>query len=236
MVSVLTSEDLDRRLADLPGIERDRLGTLTLTVRAPTFSAAVELIRDVAGTAERMDHHPDVDLRWRTVTFTFSTHSAGGVTGLDLALAHEVLDAAARYGATVRPAAQRVEIALDVVEPERVRPFWAAGLGYVEVSVDGAGPQAQDGAGPELQDPAGRGPVLWFQRMDPPRAGRGRFHLDVYLADGQEARRRLDACLAAGGRLVTDVHAPSWWVVADPEGNELCLCTRAPDPQAGKSD
>ena len=108
----------------------------------------------------------------------------------------------------------------------RIFPFWAAGLGYVERTAPGA-------TGAELQDPAGRGPVLWFQLMDPPRPGRGRFHLDVYLPE-DEARRRLDACLAAGGRLVTDVHAPSWWVLADPEGNELCLCTRAADPRGGE--
>jgi 4a-hydroxytetrahydrobiopterin dehydratase len=225
MASVLTSEDLDRRLADLAGVQRDRWGALALTVQAPTFPAAVDLIRDVAEAAERMNHHPDVDLRWRTVTFTFSTHSASGVTELDLALARQVLDLAMRHDAAVRPAAQRVEIALDAVDPGRVRPFWAAGLGYVE--------QASTGADdPELQDPSGRGPVLWFQRMNPPRAERGRFHLDVYLPDEDEARHRLGACLAAGGRLVTDAHAPSWWVMADPEGNELCLCTRAPDPQA----
>lgn len=225
MVSVLPDHDLDRRLADLPGVVRDRLGTLTLTVAAPSFPAAVELIRDVAEAAERLNHHPDVDLRWRTVTFTFSTHSAGGVSELDLELARHILEAAAAAGAETLPAAQRVEIALDVVDPERVRPFWAAGLGYSERWGTSVTP-------PELQDPSGRGPVLWFQRMDPPRTGRGRFHLDVYLPDEAEARRRMDACLAAGGHLVTDAHAPSWWVLADPEGNELCLCTRAPDPRA----
>lgn len=239
----LSPADLDRLLAELPGVECDRVSTLALTVTVPSFAGAVALITEVADLAERMNHHPDVDLRWRTVTFTFSTHSVGGVTELDLELAREVLDAATRLGATVRPPAQRVEIALDVVDADRVRPFWAAGLGYVERT---AGPSAvcaavatpgtrdlpatgEEPKEPELQDPAGRGPVLWFQRMDTPRTGRGRFHLDVYVSV-DEARRRLAACLASGGRLVTDAHAPSWWVMADPEGNELCLCTRAPHP------
>jgi 4a-hydroxytetrahydrobiopterin dehydratase len=222
MPSLLTSADLDRLLPDLPGVERDRAGTLTLTLSAPSFATAVRLISAAAEAAERTDHHPDVDLRWRTVTFTFSTHSVGGVTELDLALAREVLDVAARVGASVQPPAQRVEIALDVFDADRVRPFWAAGLGYVERPGAGAGSI-------ELHDPSGRGPVLWFQLMDPPRTERGRFHLDAYLPEG-EALRRVDACLAAGGRLVTDTHAPSWWVVADAEGNELCLCTRAPSP------
>jgi 4a-hydroxytetrahydrobiopterin dehydratase len=67
--------------------------------------------------------------------------------------------------------------------------------------------------------------------MDPPRTGRGRFHLDVYLPDAGAAKERLEAVLAVGGRLLSEEHAPSWWVVADPEGNELCLCTR--EPEAG---
>lgn len=225
MPSLLDVAELDRRLRDLPGVHRDRRGTLSLTVTAPTFPDAVRLVGLVAEQAETLNHHPDVDLRWRTVVFGFSTHSAGGVTELDLELARRALAASEEVGAMVLPPAQRVEIALDVTDAGAVLPFWRAALGYVprgpqpgeEPSTD-AGPEA------ELQDPAGRGPVLWFQRMDPPRAGRNRFHLDVYLP-AEEVRGRLDACRQAGGRLVTDVHAPSWWVLADPEGNEVCLCT-----------
>jgi 4a-hydroxytetrahydrobiopterin dehydratase len=60
--------------------------------------------------------------------------------------------------------------------------------------------------------------------MDPPRAGRGRLHLDVYVP-ADVAPRRVADTLAAGGRLVTEEHAPDWWVLADAEGNELCICT-----------
>ena len=61
--------------------------------------------------------------------------------------------------------------------------------------------------------------------MDPPRTGRNRIHLDVYVAGGREAcERRVADTIAAGGRLVTDEHAPEWWVLADAEGNELCVC------------
>jgi 4a-hydroxytetrahydrobiopterin dehydratase len=62
--------------------------------------------------------------------------------------------------------------------------------------------------------------------MDPPRRERGRFHLDVYLP-ADEATDRLGRLLALGGRVADDSHAPSWWVVADPEGNEVCLCSTA---------
>jgi 4a-hydroxytetrahydrobiopterin dehydratase len=103
------------------------------------------------------------------------------------------------------------------VDAAAVRPFWATALGYVE------GPD-QDG-GPDLRDPLGRGPRLWFQRMDPPRTDRNRIHLDVFVTDPETGRRRVDAAVAAGGRLVDDGHAPSFWVLADPEGNEVCVCT-----------
>lgn len=222
MARLLDSEDLDQQLADLPGVHRDRVGALVLSVRAPSFPEAVRLVSLVADEAEAMNHHPDIDLRWRTVVFTFSTHSAGGVTELDLGLARRVLAAAGTVGATAGAPPQRLEVALDCVDAAAVRPFWAAGLGYVERAGQ---------SGVELQDPAGRSPVLWFQQMDPARTERGRFHLDVYVTP-EVARDRLQACLSAGGRLVSDAHAPSWWVLADIEGNELCLCIRdEPDPE-----
>ncbi|HET9657084.1 MAG TPA: 4a-hydroxytetrahydrobiopterin dehydratase [Kineosporiaceae bacterium] len=225
MPSLLDVAELDRRLRDLPGVHRERRGTLSLTVTAPTFPDAVRLVGLVAEQAEALNHHPDVDLRWRTVTFGFSTHSAGGVTELDLELARRALAASEEVGAMVLPPAQRVEIALDVADAETVLPFWRAALGYAPRGAQpGEEPSTNAGPGVELQDPAGRGPVLWFQRMDLPRAGRNRFHLDVYLP-AEEVRARLDACMQVGGRLVTDEHAPLWWVLADAEGNEVCLCT-----------
>ena len=93
---------------------------------------------------------------------------------------------------------------------------WLLALGYREA-------KGEDGE-TELHDPRGSGPALWFQRMDPPRRERGRFHLDVYLPK-DEQRQRLERLLRLGGRIADDSHAPSWWVVADAEGNEVCLCS-----------
>jgi 4a-hydroxytetrahydrobiopterin dehydratase len=223
MPRLLDEAELDRQLTDLPGVVRGNVGALVLGLRAPSFPAAVRLVELVAADAEQMNHHPDVDLRWRTVYFTFATHSAGGVTQLDIELAHRVLAAAAVVGAEPAAAPERVEIALDVVDAAAVRPFWVAALGYRE-HADGDG-------GVELQDPRGRGPSLWFQAMDPPRRERSRFHLDVFVPD-DAATARVQACVDAGGRLLSDDHAPSFWVLADPEGNEVCICTRQADPTA----
>lgn len=216
---LLDDAELTRQLADLPGVARGAIGTIVVAVRAPSFEEAVQLVRLVAEDAERMDHHPDIDLRWCTVSFTLSTHSARGVTQLDVELAHQILQAAAAVGARTIAPSERVEIAIDTADPATIRPFWAAALGYVD-------------RGQELAPWDERGPVVWFQHTsddDPRLAVRSRVHLDVYVPD-EVAERRVRACLEAGGRLVSDAHAPSWWVLADPEGNEACICTRAPDP------
>jgi 4a-hydroxytetrahydrobiopterin dehydratase len=63
---------------------------LTRTVDFPSFLGAVEFISAMAPVAERLDHHPDLRLSWRTVELELSTHSAGGVTASDLALAGEL--------------------------------------------------------------------------------------------------------------------------------------------------
>jgi 4a-hydroxytetrahydrobiopterin dehydratase len=142
------------------------------------------------------------------------------VTALDLELAGRILAAGSEVGATVVPPPDRVEIGLDCVDAGAVRPFWRALLGYRE--------QLDEDGDVELQHPSGQGPSLWFQRMDPPRTERGRFHLDVFVP-AEQVTARLRAALDAGGRLLTDEHAPYFWVLADPEGNEACVCTRGGD-------
>lgn len=69
-------------------------------VKAPTFPAAIAIVTEVAEVAEQMDHHPDIDIRWRTLRFALSTHSAGGVTQLDVELAHRIDEIAGEHGAT----------------------------------------------------------------------------------------------------------------------------------------
>ena len=66
--------------------------------------------------------------------------------------------------------------------------------------------------------------MFWFQQMDEPRPQRNRIHVDVTVPP-DEADARVEAALAAGGTLVSDEHARAFWVLADPEGNEACLCT-----------
>jgi 4a-hydroxytetrahydrobiopterin dehydratase len=64
--------------------------TIRRDVEAPSFLDGIDLVGVVGRLGEAADHHPDIDIRWRTVTFSLSTHSEGGITAKDFALAHEI--------------------------------------------------------------------------------------------------------------------------------------------------
>ena len=201
------------QFADLDGLEEWRflLGAIRATFVAPSFPAAAQLVVSFADAAEAAVHHPDLDVRYPgRVHVVLTTHDAGGLTTLDVDLAREFSRIASESGATAEPhAAQTVELAIDTMDVDAIRPFWAAVLDYREVG------------DVNLVDPRRAGPPMWFQRMDAPRTERSRFHVDVSVPH-DVAVRRTDAALAAGGRLVTDRFARSWWVLADADGNEAC--------------
>ncbi|MGE5694685.1 MAG: 4a-hydroxytetrahydrobiopterin dehydratase [Candidatus Sericytochromatia bacterium] len=88
-MAVLSDDDVDAALSDLGGWERVD-NALRRSVKFPAFLAGIEAVGRVADAAEAADHHPDIDIRWRTVTFTLSTHSEGGITQKDLALAKQI--------------------------------------------------------------------------------------------------------------------------------------------------
>jgi 4a-hydroxytetrahydrobiopterin dehydratase len=88
-MAVLTDEQVDAALPELNGWER-KDGALRRSVKFPEFLAGIEAVRRVAQRAEEKDHHPDIDIRWRTVTFALVTHSDGGITDKDFALAHDI--------------------------------------------------------------------------------------------------------------------------------------------------
>jgi 4a-hydroxytetrahydrobiopterin dehydratase len=86
MAELLDDAAITDALNGLPGWSRNG-DALVLTAKLPSFPAAVGVVDRVAEHAEAADHHPDIDIRWRTLTFRCSTHSAGGITDLDTALA-----------------------------------------------------------------------------------------------------------------------------------------------------
>jgi 4a-hydroxytetrahydrobiopterin dehydratase len=101
MARLLTDDEVERQLGDLPAWRREG-NALVATWEAPDFPTAIRLVDEVAVEAEEMDHHPDIDLRWRTTHWSLSTHSEGGITQLDVELAHRVTQAASRLGVQAR--------------------------------------------------------------------------------------------------------------------------------------
>ncbi|WP_060999800.1 VOC family protein [Mycolicibacterium mucogenicum] len=191
------------------------LGAVYTEVLTPDLAAAVAVATVVAEVAgPQAQGHLNLD---RVV---MRLRSADGVTAHDIALARRISAALAERGAATAPgdvSVQAIEVAIDAIDIPAVRPFWKAVTGYV----DEAGPSDLSGG---LVDPAGRGPALWFQQMDVPRPQRNRIHLDVDVPHDQAAAR-IEAALAAGGVLLSERAAPAFWVLADAEGNEVCVCT-----------
>ena len=91
MADLLTREQIDDALGStLSDWTLEGGDTIRRDVTADTFAGGIALVDRVAELADAMDHHPDIDIRWTTVTFRLSTHSAGGLTDNDLRLAAEI--------------------------------------------------------------------------------------------------------------------------------------------------
>ncbi|RAO48197.1 4a-hydroxytetrahydrobiopterin dehydratase [Micromonospora saelicesensis] len=202
------------------------LGALRTSVRVGSLVQATEVAaRVVAACGSDADGHLRADIRPERVVLTLQSSDRAALTACDIDLAHRISAAMRNVGLLTEPeigtgaprSVQLVEIALDALDIAAVRPFWKAVLGYT----DEAG---ADGPKDPIVDPVGQGPALWFQQMDQPRPDRNRIHLDICVPH-DEAPRRIEAALTAGGRLVSASHAPAFWVLADIEGNEACVTT-----------
>jgi 4a-hydroxytetrahydrobiopterin dehydratase len=165
------------------------------------------------------DHPPDVDLRPDGVTVRLVTYTEDhyGVSLRDLELARRISAAARDLGMEADPSAvQSVLVIPGAAAPVEVMPFWQALLGYERRS---------DSPDEDLVDRHNRGPAFWFERMRELRPdGGGAIHVAVWVPYDQ-AEARIAAALAAGGRMVRDRFAPSWWTLADAAGNECDVST-----------
>lgn len=210
---------------------RHILGSLMAFVRAGSLVEAADLagrltsyLGDVSG------HRLRVDLRDDRLLLTLESGAARLVTGRDLELARRISAFVGTLGLATEPgmsggeprAVQAIEIGIDAMDIAAIRPFWKAIMGYAdEPGFDGPQEAQAEAA---LIDPLYQGPAIWFQQMDAPRRQRNRIHFDVVVPH-DEARRRIEAAIAAGGKLSYEAEAPAFWVLADPEGNEACVCT-----------
>jgi 4a-hydroxytetrahydrobiopterin dehydratase len=88
-MELLTDDEIAARLRGVPGWQRER-GSITCTVTRGDFRQAMSYAGAVADLAEEANHHPDILIQWNRVTLTLSTHSAGGLTAADFALAAKI--------------------------------------------------------------------------------------------------------------------------------------------------
>ncbi len=188
------------------------LFTLQASFRTGSFADGLAFAARIGQAADAANHHPDLTVTYPRVHVLLTTHDIGGLTTRDVELARTISAIAAELGVKADPAApMQLEVAIDALDIPAVKPFWAAVLGYRSVSDD------------DLADPLGRMPGFWFQQMDEPRPQRNRIHLDIVVPH-DVAEQRVADTLAAGGVLVSDERAPRFWVLADAEGNEACVC------------
>jgi 4a-hydroxytetrahydrobiopterin dehydratase len=89
MPGKLSTEQIETALAELTDWTREG-DAIRRDVTAPTFADGIALVDRVAAVADERDHHPDIDIRWTTITFRLSTHSEGGITDNDVDLAREI--------------------------------------------------------------------------------------------------------------------------------------------------
>jgi 4a-hydroxytetrahydrobiopterin dehydratase len=185
------------------------LGGLQTRIRTGDFATGVSVVAAIGAAAG--DHSPALDVRHDHVDVRLTSREGRGVTEHEVRLARAIAAIAERAGLALESSAvSRLELALDTPDQASVLPFWAAVFAM----------ETGDG---EILDPADSLPAVWFQGSgsDEPRQ---RWHPDVWVEPAQ-VQPRIDAALAAGGTLVSDAEAPSFWVLADPEGNRVCLCT-----------
>ena len=179
------------------------------------FVTGLRFVTAVTEAAEQANHHPDVTLTYPFVDVRLISHDVSQITQRDIDLARRISEIAHEQGLGAKPSAlTEFELGLDITDLAAVGPFWAALLTGSPDSV----------IGDDVVDPSGRVPLLWFQHTDAHEPPRQRFHVDLWVPH-DIADERIASAVAAGGRIVDNAAAPSFVVLADPEGNKACVCT-----------
>ncbi|HVF12346.1 MAG TPA: VOC family protein, partial [Actinomycetota bacterium] len=184
-----------------------------------SFAESAQLVQALGDLPSINEHRPDLDIRAGGVTVRLITYTDDyyGMSTSDVEVARDISSVARKLGLTADPSAiQSVLVVPGAPQIKEIIPFWKAALGYVP---------RRDSPEEDLVDPHDRGPGFWFEEMEEPRAdGGGAIHLAVWMPY-EQAQARVDAALAAGGRMVRDQFAPAWWTLADSAGNEVDIAT-----------
>lgn len=212
MEKLSTQEILDAGLDDW----RKLAQALHARYRIADFRAGAAFVAAVAEAAESAAHHPDLKMTGGVVDVSLCTHEDGlWVTPKDIGMARKISEIARQQGLEPEPTAvAQLEIALDTANEAGVAPFWSALLtGSPDNKIYDS-----------VFDPTNRVPSLWFQGTGEHETPRQRWHFDLWLAP-EVAQERVMAAVAQGGSVIDDSQAPSFTVLADPDGNKVCVAT-----------
>lgn len=180
---------------------------------ATSLSHAASLIAPIVGAAERFGILPDVDVRPEAVIVRVPNRSEEGIPAAAAEFAAVVSRAAAELRLTPDPSrAQSIGIYVAQHSRADARPFFMAALGYEALGETDA------------VDPLRCGPQLAFNPITGDSPARGRTHFDVFVP-ADRARARVDAAIAAGGRLADGSHAPAWWSLASPDNHGVDIAS-----------
>ncbi|WP_353810424.1 VOC family protein [Agromyces sp. SYSU T00194] len=174
---------------------------------ASSLAEAARLVEPVVAAAAQHGILPDLDVRPEGVVVGIPDRDFAGLPASAALFAADVSRAAAELGLTADPAlVQSVGIYVAQHSQVDARPFFLAALGYEPLGDTDA------------VDPLRRSPQLAFNPINGDAASRGRTHFDVYVPADQ-AQARVDAALAAGGRLADGSNPPFWWSLASPDNH-----------------
>jgi 4a-hydroxytetrahydrobiopterin dehydratase len=186
-------------------------GGATAVFRVPSLSEAARLAEAISQAPGIADAGVLLTLADTRVSVRLS-RDIWNLEQSHIQLAQAVSTIARELGAVPdRAALQEVQVAIAAKREGIDVGFWRAVLGYI--------PMAEDNA----VDPLGHGSTVWMQELDQAKPLRHAMHIDVSVAR-EQVKARIDAAVAAGGRIVDESHAPAHWTLADRAGNRVCIC------------
>jgi 4a-hydroxytetrahydrobiopterin dehydratase len=209
-------------------LQADGLEDWVVLHGGPSAVFVTESLVDAAELARAVARLPDLDGSRAQLTIVSKrltvrlTREIWKIEAEHIELAREISKAAKSLGAVADPnQVQEVQFAI-AAKPDAIDlTFWKAVLGY--------DPMLEDNA----IDPLGVSSTVWMQDIEEGKTLRHAMHIDVSLSK-ESAQARVDAAVKAGGVVVDDSYAPSWWILADRSGNKVCVVAW-PDGAKAKS-
>lgn len=186
-------------------------GGATAVFRVGSLSEAARLAEAITGLPELADAGVLLTLADSRLTVRL-TRDIWNLEAHHIQFAQAISTVAREHGAVPdRAAVQEVQVAIAAKREDMNVGFWRAVLGYTSAADDNAA------------DPLGHGSTVWMQELNAAKSLRHAMHIDVSVAR-EHVKARLEAALAAGGRIVDDSHAPEHWTLSDQAGNRVCIC------------